>query len=248
MLQCRRFYTDKNFKNRIITHSYNLRTLKLSTKNDEVERKNDLNIPKRNNININNIKILKTSNSTNKNIINKEEDEEKIKEILKQKKEISFRARKRIISRLKNSNELTEELEESNKREHYEEKDSINKYKKYKRINSHNNIEFENGSKNIYKINLKKKDNNNSINNDGIYRNRNVEDYNTKNNNFEKSLNLYVDNGKPRPNLLLYRNVRHIYKKNVIKTLILKDKKSNELNFSETNEIISNNKNNLKQE
>ena len=246
MLQCRRFYTDENFKNRIITHSYNLRNLKWSTKNDEPEKKNNLDISKRNNININNMKVLKTSNSTNKNIVNKEEDEEKIMEILKQKKEISFRARKRIISRLKNSKELTEELEKINKEEKNKETDSVNKYNKYKRINSNNNIEFENDSQNIYKRNkiYLKSTTNNSINTDTGYRNRNIEIYNTKNNNIERSLNTNADNGKPKPNLLLYRNVRHIYKKNVIKTLVLKDKNSIGINYSETNAIVNNNINN----
>ena len=246
MLQCRRFYTDKNFKNRIITHSYNLRNLKWSTKNNETEQKNNLDIPKRNNIDINNLKVLKSSNSTNKNTINKEDEEEKIMEIIKQKNEISFRARKRIISRLKISKDLTEELEECNKKENYEEKDSINNYKKYKRINSNNNFELKNDSRNIYKenkINLKNSANN-SINNGTGYRNRKFEIYNTKNNNIEKSYNSNVDNGRPKPNLLLYRNVRHIYKKNVIKTLVLKDKNTIDLKLSEINEKANNNINN----
>ena len=43
---------------------------------------------------------------------------------------------------------------------------------------------------------------NNSINTDTGYKNRNIEIYNTKNNNIERSLNTNADNGKPKPNLL----------------------------------------------
>ena len=66
MLQCRRFYTDKNFKNRIITNSYSLRNLKWSTRGDELEKNNILEVPRRTNIESNNIKRLNTSNSTEK--------------------------------------------------------------------------------------------------------------------------------------------------------------------------------------
>ena len=117
MIQCRRFYTDKNFKNRIIASSYSLRNLKLSTRVDEQENNNILDVPKRTNIIISNIKRLNTSNSTEKNNSNnnKEENEEKLKNLLKLKRESSLRARKRIISRLKNTNELTSELNQNKK-------------------------------------------------------------------------------------------------------------------------------------
>ena len=70
MLQCRRFYTDKNFKNRIITNSYSLRNLKWSTRGDELEKNNILEVPRRTNIESNNIKRLNTSNSTEKKLNN----------------------------------------------------------------------------------------------------------------------------------------------------------------------------------
>ena len=75
MFQCRRFYTDKNFKNRIITNSYSLRKLRYNNKTDDSENKNIINIPQKNNINI---KRLNTSNSTEKKIINKENNDAKM--------------------------------------------------------------------------------------------------------------------------------------------------------------------------
>ena len=113
MLQCRRFYTDKNFKNRIITNSYSLRNLKNSKKIEDFEKESAINIPQKSNINL---KRLNTSNSMEKKIRNKEKDDEKIREKLKLKRESSLRARKLIISRIKNSKDLIEEIKFNEKR------------------------------------------------------------------------------------------------------------------------------------
>ena len=232
MIQCRRFYTDKNFKNRIIASSYSLRNLKLSTRGDEQENNNILDVPRRTNIIISNIKRLNTSNSTEKNNSNnnKEENEEKLKNLLKLKRESSLRARKRIISRLKNTNELTSELNQNKK-----ETEMKNQNKNYKRINS-NNIGYNNNLNKIYNDEIESKNssdlNNNKMNNENK-RNSYAENYYSKNQNFEIINNSNIDNGGYKPNLILYRNVRHIYKKNIIKSLVLKEKNSKIINDKE---------------
>ena len=233
MIQCRRFYTDKNFKNRIIASSYSLRNLKLSTRGDEQENNNILDVPRRTNIIISNIKRLNTSNSTEKNNSNNnnEENEEKLKNLLKLKRESSLRARKRIISRLKNTNELTSEINRNKK-----ETEIKNQNKNYKRINS-NNIGYNNNNLNkIYNDEIESKNssdlNNNKMNNENK-RNSYVENYYSKNQNFEIINNSNIDNGGYKSNLILYRNVRHIYKKNIIKSLVLKEKNSKIINDKE---------------
>ena len=243
MLQCRRFYTDKNFKNRIITNSYSLRNLKWSTRGDELEKNNILEVPRRTNIESNNIKRLNTSSSTekklNNNENNKEQNEEKIKNILRLKRESSLRDRKRIISRLKNTSELTDEINRKNKEKDINNNEIKNVNKTYRRINSNYHVRYNNDIKNIYydeidtkNISNLNKDNNNIMNNEHK-RNNYVESYYAKNNDFEIINNSNVDNGGCKPNLLLYRNVRHIYKKNIIKSLVLKEKNSKIINDDE---------------
>ena len=233
MLQCRRFYTDKNFKNRIIANSYSLRNLKWNTRRDEQANNNILDVPRRTNIILSNIKRLNTSNSTEKNHSNNnnKENEEKQKNILKLKRESSLRARKRIISRLKNTNELMYEINRNNK-----ETEKKNQNNTYKRINSNNNIEYNNHLNKIYYDEIESKnssDLNNNIKNNEHKRNSYVESYYSKNQKFEIINNSNTDNGGSKSNLLLYRNVRHIYKKNIIKSLVLKEKNSKVINDRE---------------
>ena len=249
MLQCRRFYTDKNFKNRIIASSYSLRNLKWSTRGDEQESNNILDVPRGTNIIISNIKRLNTSNSTEKKTSNNnnQENEEKLRNILKLKRESSLRARKRIISRLKNTNELTSEINRNNK-----ETEMKNQNKIYKRINSNNNMGYNNHLNKINYDEIESKNssdlNNNNKNNEHK-RNSYVESYYSKNQKYEIINNSNIDNGGYKPNLLLYRNVRHIYKKNIIKSLVLKEKNSKIINDrekydSKNIEKINNNSNN----
>ena len=251
MIQCRRFYTDKNFKNRIIANSYSLRNLKWSTREDEEENNNILKVPRKTNIATSNIKRLNTSNSTEKksnNNNNNEENDEKLKNILKLKRESSLRARKRIISRLKNANEITSVINRNNK-----ETEMKNQNKTYKRINSINNIGYNNHLNKIYYDEIESKNssdlNNNMVNNEHK-RNSYVVNYYSKNQNSEIINNSNIDNGGYKPNLLLYRNVRHIYKKNIIKSLVLKEKNSkiiNDIEKCETKSIEQiNNDSNIK--
>ena len=239
MLQCRRFYTDKNFKNRIITNSYSLRNLKWSTRGDEPERNNILDIPRRTNIAISNIKRPNTLNSTEKkesNNNNNEKNDEKLKNIIKLKRESSLRARKRIISRLKNTNEITDEIKRNNKEIDLTNKEIKNQNKTYKKINSIYNKGYNNDLDKIYYDEIKSKNtsdlNNNIIHNENR-RNSYVQSYNLKNSNLEIINNSNIDNGGYKPNLLLYRNVRHIYKKNIIKSLALKEKNNKTINDQE---------------
>ena len=122
MLECSRFYTDQNFKKRIISNSSNLRNLKCGIKNDENSKKNEKYIPRYTNIQVNHIKRLTTSNSTsinNKEEYNNKKEEEKRKEELRQKREISFKSRKKIILRLRKSNEENEKIENKNNEKKY---------------------------------------------------------------------------------------------------------------------------------
>lgn len=243
MLQCRRFYTDKNFKNRIIANSYSLRTLKWSKKNDDPNKTNIIKVPQRNNVNIN-IKRLNTSNSTEKWAINNEQDDEKIKEKLKQKRELSLKARKCIISRLKNSKDLIEEKEVNEKKEDIRKIEiKFNEQTKiFKRLHSNNDVRTGNNLKKIYEEienkNLNQSNNNNNFNHNYSC----IENYNSKN----KTNNTNNVNNKPNLDLLLYKNVRHIYKKNIIRASVLKEKSCIVLNVpkkDESNNIISINEN-----
>ena len=91
MFQCSRFYTDQNFKKRIIINSCSLRNLKWGTKNNDIERKSLVETSTNQSLINNNLKRLSTSNSTEKEkklLILKKEEEEKRKEELSRKREI----------------------------------------------------------------------------------------------------------------------------------------------------------------
>ena len=106
MMQCSRFYTDQNFKKRVIISSCSLRNLKWGEKNNDEGRKSVVESTSASNKKLfnNNFKILSNSNSTEKdkkNINLKEEEEQKRKEELSRKREMSYRARKRINLRMR---------------------------------------------------------------------------------------------------------------------------------------------------
>ena len=258
MLECSRFYTDQNFKKRIISNSSNLRNLKCGIKNDENSKKNEKYIPRYTNMQVNHIKRLTTSNSTsinNKEEYNNKKEEEKRKEELRQKREISFKSRKKIILRLRKSNEENEEIENKNNEKNIR-KIEINlkdKNPKFKRINSNNNIGFNNYLKQIYKdmgikttkiINSRNSDIDNDVN--AHKRNSYIINYKKRNSNEhlnEISYTAGIQNDQKQNYIL--KNVRHIYKKNrqalnEKKCKIMKINKIDEIN---SHSFINNDKN-----
>jgi hypothetical protein len=77
MMQCNRFYTDQNFKKRIIINSCRLRNLKWGQKNNDLGRKSVIETSSNQKLFNNDIQRLSTSISTEKEknniILNKEE-------------------------------------------------------------------------------------------------------------------------------------------------------------------------------
>ena len=229
MFQCRRFYTDKNFKNRIITNSYSLRKLRYNNKTDDSENKNIINIPQKNNINI---KRLNTSNSTEKKIINKENNDEKMREKLQQKRESSLRARKMIITRIKNSKDSMEEKKDNGKNENIRKIEIKIKeeYKNYKRADSYNDIRT--------RFNLKKNLEKNKYLNENSNNKNPIDTFGINYKNKGKIDNTKIMSNNQKNNYLLNKNIRHIYKKNIIKTTTLKHTKV--LNFERKNDFKKN--------
>ena len=235
MLQCRRFYTDKNFKNRIIANSYSLRTLKRNPNIDDANKTNIIKFPQKNNMNIG-IKRLNTSNSTEKNLIDNDQDNEKIKEQLKQKRELSLKARKCIISRLKNSKDLIEEPEGNKKKEDIRKIEiKLNEQSRtFKRLRSNNDVRNGNNLQKIYEEIENKNFNQNNTNLNSNY--SCIENYNSK----IIANNTNIDNNKQNLDLLLYKNVRRIYKKNIIKASVLKESNCKVLNIPRKDESKNN--------
>ena len=66
MIQCSRFYTDLNFKKRVIINSCSLRNLKWGEKDDNMGRKSVIESNINHNVLNTNIKRLISSNSTEK--------------------------------------------------------------------------------------------------------------------------------------------------------------------------------------
>ena len=220
MMQCSRFYTDQNFKKRIIINSCSLRNLKWGQKNSDNGRKSLIETSTNQTSFNNNLKRLSTSNSTEKEkkdkILNKEE-EEKRKEELSRKREMSYRARKRIILRMRGVPDEKEQKSEKGKKEIKIRKIEIKMPSdtgKFKRVNSNNIISFNsciNFNNNDFDIidkyskNIENKNDSNSI----------MDNINTDNN-----INKIIKN-----NFVFYRNIRNIYKKNLIKDIsVLTDK------------------------
>ena len=227
MIQCSRFYTDLNFKKRVIINSCSLRNLKWGEKDDNMGRKSVIESNINHNVLNTNIKRLISSNSTEKKKIEEnlnKEEELKRKEELQRKREMSYRARKRIILRIRGSQDETEEQKKVTKEK--EEKNKMQKIRKieiklplsnnvkFKRVNSNNLINYNKNNINNNDIEFfEKKTNTNQDNIDEV---NNVID----NNNNDNNLNNEVKN-----NFVFYRNIRNIYKKNIIKDIsVLTDK------------------------
>ena len=213
MFQCSRFYTDQNFKKRIIINSCSLRNLKWGTKNNDIERKSLVETSTNQSLINNNLKRLSTSNSTEKEknlLILKKEEEEKRKEELSRKREMSYRARKRIILRMKGIPDEKEQKKEKQK----------NKKQKIRKIEikfPSDNIKF----KRVNSINYNKNFNNNDFVLIDKYSSK-LENKNDANNviNTDNNINKIIKN-----NFIFYRNIRNIYKKNLFKDIsVLTDK------------------------
>ena len=224
MMQCSRFYTDQNFKKRVIISSCSLRNLKWGEKNNDEGRKSVVESTSASNKKLfnNNFKILSNSNSTEKDkkdINLNEEEEQKRKEELSRKREMSYRARKRIILRMRG---IPEEKEQKTE----DEKENNNKKQKIKRIEINlpvDNFKFKRiNSNNIICNNKKCKNNEFEI----------LDNYNTNidNQNYSRSIidNFNNDckiNKNIKNNYVVFRNIRNIYKKNLIKDIsVLTDK------------------------
>ena len=224
-------------------------------KDDDNEKLNLKDIPRYTNIEIHPYKRLNSSNSTDKKLkdeyISKEE-EDKRQEELKQKREMSFRARKRIISRIKSEREIKNDSEINNLKDNVP-RIEINlneENQKFKRLNSNNNIGCMSHLKKIYQIMEMKNSKiinvrNSQINNDSTdcKRNTYAENYYIKNNNLnEININENSSNKSQKSNYILYKNVRHIYKKNALKNSVLNEKKIRILKDNKKQEIKNNNK------
>ena len=245
MMQCSRFYTDQNFKKRIIINSCSLRNLKWGQNNNDNGRKNSIETSTNQDLFNNNLKRLNSSNSTEKEKKEKnlyKEAEEKRKEELSKKREMSYRARKRIILRMRG---VPDEKEQKNEKEKNITKkirkieikipsDSV----KFKRVNSNNIINFNSSNFNNNDFDIIDKYNNLGNKNDTS---RIIDNINTDNN-----INKIIKN-----NFVFYRNIRNIYKKNSIKDIsVLTDKSCKILkvknnNKEKNNEDYKNDKPNL---
>ena len=151
MMQCNRFYTDQNFKKRIIINSCSLRNLKWGQNNNDTERKSVIETSTNQKLFNNDVQRLSTSISTEKeknNIILSKEEEQKRKEELTRKREMSYRARKRIILRMKGIPDEKEQKKEKEKAKNKTKKIRKIEIKfpadnvKFKRVNSNNIINF----------------------------------------------------------------------------------------------------------
>lgn len=235
MLSCRRFFTDQNFKNRIITNSFTLRNLKWSTKIEDVEeRNNKIVIPKKSNF-----KRLTSCATMRKVRNNEDENDEKEKDKISQKRETSYRARKKIISRLNNEIDLIGELKTNDKKEEISKIEiNLNKENKYYiRKNSNKSMGYNDKLSEIYfnknEMNNVIKDNNYYINsnpNKGKGYISNISSYCSKNNYSEKSSNVIINNGGIKNKYMLYKNIKHIYQNNIIKLTASEENNSQLLN------------------
>jgi Dullard-like phosphatase family protein len=243
--------------------------MKWGAKEDKIGRKSVIESKKIHNVlsnnKNNNIKKLTSSNSTEKkidensinNLKNKEEEDKKNSEIQK-KREMSYHARKRIILRIRGTQEEAEEQQNVPKEK--EEKNKLQKIRKieiklptnnikFKRVNSNNNINYNHDAlyNNDFILFDKKKIRNNEIINEDKNKINNIND--------DRDLNKGIKN-----NFVFYKNIRNIYKKNVIKDIsvltdknckVLKAAKNCEENQSKTyndekiNKLISKNKKNF---
>mgnify|MGYP002624512765 CR=1 FL=1 len=135
MLKCRRFYTDQNFRNKVVTYSASLRDIKWGNREKDSERLTSLK-PVFSDKSINQNEYNKTfkkvspseSDENGIKVIKKRREEEQKERgrereiaILNGKREMSYRARRRIILRIRGENEENENdknnFNEANKNE-----------------------------------------------------------------------------------------------------------------------------------
>ena len=117
----RRFYTDKKFRKTVIINSASLRNINWNKKDYNSQKQNlfESIFDKNNNHNNDKMNIRRLNASQpigrQEKILNENmEDELKKREILKRKREISYRARKRIILRIRGENQDKEKENEKN--------------------------------------------------------------------------------------------------------------------------------------
>ena len=223
-MQCNRFYTDQNFKKRIIINSCSLRNLKWGQKNNDLGRKSVVEASTNKKLFNNDVQRLSTSISTEKekkNIILNKEEEQKRKEELSRKREMSYRARKRIILRMKGIPDEKEQKKEKEKTKNKKQKIRKIEIKfpsdnvKFKRVNSNNIINYNSSNFNNNDFEILDKFNTNITNIDNKNDTKNAIDYN----NSDKNVKILKNN------FVFYRNIRNIYKKNLIKDIsVLTDK------------------------
>ena len=247
MMQCNRFYTDQNFKKRIIINSCSLRNLKWGQKNDDLGRKSVIETNTNQKLFNNDVQRLTTSISTEKdknNIILNKEQEQKRKEELSRKREMSYRARKRIILRMKGNPDEKEQKIEKEKTKNKKQKIRKIEIKfpldntKFKRVNSNNIINYNSSNFNNNDFEILDKFNTNIENKNDIK--NDIDNINS-----DKNINKMLKN-----NFVFYRNIRNIYKKNLIKDIsVLTDKSCKILkvrNFhNEKKEICNEQKQNI---
>ena len=210
MLQNGRINTDHNFKNRIIFNSSSLGNIKWGKKNNIKERKSLIDSVTVKNLLNKNIKRVITSESTEKEKHEKEKDteeEKRKKEELSKRREMSYRARKRIILRMRQeekNEQKNEKPKESDKRKlrKFEIKFPLDKIK-LRRLNSNDIINFNPNKKNIKPLQQK------TITTDNEHKTKNI-----------------IDNKNQKENYILKRNIRNLYRKNMIKDLNVLTEKS----------------------
>ena len=246
MMQCNRFYTDLSFKKRIIINSCSLRNLKWGAMNNDDGRKSLIEPTPSQSLYNNsvNVKVLSSSNSTEKNkknIITNEEKEQKRKEEMSRKREMSYRARKRIILRMKGTQDNKEQKKEQEREKEKEtnKRQKIRKIEikfpadtvKFKRVNSNLMIGYNSSNFNNKDYEILDKYNSSIENKNGA--NSIIDNINTDNN--DKIL---------KNNFVFYRNIRNIYKKNLVKDISVFGDKNNKLlkvkNNSEKNNATFN--------
>jgi len=217
MFQNGRINSDQNFKNKIIFNSSSLGNIKWGKKNNLKERKSLIDTVTVKNLLNKDIKRVSTSESTEKDKYENEKDKDKDteeekrkKEELSKRREMSYRARKRIILRMRQE----EKNEQKNEKSKESDKKKLRKFEikfpldkiKLRRLNSNDLINFNSTKKNIEPFQQK------TISTaDNEHKAKNIIDNNNK---------------SQKENLILNRNIRHLYKKNMIKDINVLTEKS----------------------
>ena len=212
MFQNGRISTDQNFKNKIIFNSSSLGNIKWGKKNNTKERKSLIDSVTVKNLLNKNIKRESTSESTEKEKNEKEKDseeEKRRKEELSKRREMSYRARKRIILRMRQE----EKNEQKNEKPKESDKKKLRKFEikfpldkiKLRRLNSNDFINFNSNRQNIEPLQQK------TIGTENEHITKNIIDNKTK---------------SQKENFILNRNIRNLYKKNMIKDINVLTEKS----------------------